>query len=350
MRPLASMDRLQRTAIVPAMTLLLAIAAAPAGCSRKPAAPAHSDAGSPEPGSSGSATPPAADATPMLVKWANGEPVALVRTREGVVARAITSGRSVLLWTGAATFVVHDAELDLVWAQASAVLDVIDLRATDQKMVRAIATGLPAVPIAILRTTADGTHASTSPSGCDSGKALGLEWTEQPHLKFMDSPSAGWVMPQGAKLVGANWLRKNLSRPRQAGRVARVDFPSAAGAPPSPFSALPKCAADFCGRAIPFDGSGAQLVVTSFERGDCEHLGCHVYNPETKQLATPPAADAWDELAKVPSGSCGTYRFDGSGKRFLAGTQLCSVRARCEDLGGTGVGWLAGGRDVGRGD
>jgi hypothetical protein len=274
--------------------------------------------------------------------------VALVWTKEGVVARDVAGGRSRVLWRGAAERVVLDAELDLVWIQASATLDAVDLRAAGDGGV-AVARGLPSgVPheITVTRTVDGGTHVSVPSTSCDAGHVISLEWRAEPRLQTLDEQTARWVEPSGAALVGAAWLRAQLARGPGATPVTARGFPlgPVSGAPLLPSSG---CAWDGCGRHVPFGGNGVELVVTSAERGDCLHLGCRLYDPAKKTFATPPAATAWGPLAATPEGTCGVYHFDRSAKRFLIGTSLCAVGGACEDLGGEAVGWLAGGVDVG---
>jgi hypothetical protein len=238
-----------------------------------------------------------------------------------------------------------DAKLDLLWVQGPESLDVIDLRAATDEVV-AVARGLPpALPISVTRTTDGGSHASASPSSCDSGRSLELAWKAPPRLTLLDA--RGWAEPAGSRLVGAAWLGAQLARAPGAVRVARRDFPFD-GSPAAPLSARgARCPAAPCGRPISFDGSGVQLVVTSFDQGDCIHLGCHLYDPAAKKFATPPVARAWGDLDRTPAGPCGVYHFDRSGKRFLVETSLCAVGGACQDLGGDAVGWLSGGVDVG---
>ncbi|APR81555.1 Hypothetical protein A7982_06904 [Minicystis rosea] len=285
---------------------------------------------------------------PSTLQWAGDEPAAIVRTPDAVMVKAVESGRSRLLRKGASVWVVHDPALDLVWVQGNDTLDVIDLRDGKNEVV-AIATGLPtAVPIGILRTTDGGSHASTSPSGCDSGRTLTLDWESTPRLRYLDDASAGWVEPRGAALVGSSWLRAELGRAQVKDRVVRRDFPTEGARPAGPLASLgAKCAAASCGRPMSFDGSGLQIVVTSFEQGDCQHWGCHLYDPARKQLATPPLPISWGALGKVPGGSCGVYHFDRTGKRFLIEGRLCTVGGTCTELGSEGLGFLAGGADVG---
>jgi hypothetical protein len=306
-------------------------------CSRKSAPPTQD------------AAPPATTSEPRssALQWAGNEPTALVRTREAVLARAIESGRTRVLWTGAASWVFLDTTLDLVWIQGAATLDVIDLRAPADEVV-AVAEGLPgALPISITRTTDAGTHASASPSGCDSGRSLALAWNATPRLQLLDA--RGWTEPEGARLVGAAWLDAQLTRAPGAVRAARREF-LLDGSPAAPaFSRRgSKCPASPCGSPIPFDGSGVELVVTSFEQGDCVHLACHLYDPAAKKFATPPLARSWADLDRTSGGPCGVYHFDRSGKHYLIETNLCTVGGACRDLGGDAVGWLSGrGADVG---
>jgi hypothetical protein len=284
------------------------------------------------------------------MQWARNDAVAVVHTRDSVIARTTDGRRSRVLWTGVATWVVLDSALDLVWVQGNETLDVIDLRAESDEVV-AVAKGLPAaLPITIIRTTSTATHASASPSSCDSGRSLTLEWKEDPRLRLLDARAAGWTDPEGATLVGASWLRKQLARPRREDHAPRREFPFSEAPPGSPFSARQsKCPAAPCGMPISFDGSGVELVVTSLEQGDCLHLGCHLYDPAKKKFATPPSPTTWGEIESIPSGPCGPYHFDRAGKHFLIDRTLCAVGGLCQDLGGQAVGWLSAGVDVGSG-
>jgi hypothetical protein len=314
----------------------LALALILPACSQKPAPPTQ--------GAATRAT--ASEPRSSALQWAGDEPTALVRTHGAVLAQGVRSGRSRVLWTGAASWVFLDTTLDLVWVQGAESLDVIDVRAATDEVV-AIARGLPsALPISITRTTDGGSHATASPSGCDSGRTLALEWEAPPRLRLLDT--RGWTKPEGARLVGAAWLDAQIARPPGAVNVERREFPLD-GSPVGPaFSGRgSRCPAAPCGRPIPFDGSGVQLVVTSFDQGDCVHLGCHLYDPAAKKFATPPMARSWGDLDRTPAGPCGVYHFDRTGKRFLVETSLCAVGGACQDLGGDAVGWLSGGVDVG---
>jgi hypothetical protein len=223
-------------------------------------------------------------------------------------------------------------------------LDVIDLRAGGNGEVVAIARGLPAsVPISVMRKLEGGAHVSVSDTPCDIGRSLALHWEDDSRLQYVDGETAGWVEPRGSTLVGASWLRAELARQPRTKPVVRRDFPL--DGPAAPLSVLPsKCAWGACGRPIPFDGSGVEIVVTSFERGDCVHLGCNLYDPAKNKFGTPPVATTWGKLDDVPPGPCGVYHFDRTGARFLVQTSLCVVGGKCEALGGDAVGWL--GEDV----
>ena len=337
---LSSPQGLPTTARVFALFLVGALALA-GGCNK------------PTPSTQGAASttaigPAAADARTSALSWAGQEPVALVHTRDAVLARAVEGGRSRVLWTGTATEVVLDAALDLVWVQGNEALDVIDLRARKDNVV-GIARGLPSgVPISVTRRMGGGAHASVPPGSCDIGRSLELDWQNHPRLQYLDGNTAGWVEPGSATLIGAPWLRAELAREPGITHAMLRGFPLGGPAPAAPFAARqPKCAWGGCGRPIPFDGSGVELVVTSFERDDCAHLGCHLYDPAKKKFATPPVATAWGAIDAVPSGPCGVYHFDRSGKRFLIRTSVCKVGGKCEDLGGDAVGWLSGDVSVG---
>jgi hypothetical protein len=281
--------------------------------------------------------------------FAGDEPVALVLRNGALVAHAVESGRERVLWSGTLARVVLDATLDLIWVQSSAALEVVDLRAPGDAVIP-IAQGLVSerpVEITVMRTTDGGKHLSLPSTHCDTSRLLSIQWADPPRFDYVGEP---WGEAPPAVLTGAPWLLAQLGRGPGSNGVSHRDFPYGKPAPGSPFAGLAsKCGWDGCGMMVPFDGSGVMLVVTTSERGDCQLLRCHLYDPVKKAFGTPPRASTWGALATTPAGSCGPYHFDRAGKRLLHGTSFCTVGSGCEDLGGDAEGWLSGGVDVGAG-
>lgn len=211
-----------------------------------------------------------------------------------------------------------------------------------------IATGLPEGKQIQIGREVGGKHVHlATPEVCVQTSDLYLDWTREPRLRFIagDKDEEKGAM-ESAKLVGTSFLRDQLTRAPGTGSVTRRDFVLAPKGP-LPSSRLACGSTDLCGAAILFDGQGRLLVLTDHSEGDCQHYGCRLYDPATKKLASPPLGESWGELDKVPAGACGLYHFDRSGKRFLIESKACTVGGTCQELGGTAIGWLGGGTDVG---
>ena len=291
-------------------------------------------------------TPP--DLGDSILHWANEEPVILVTNDVGLIARAMDSGRTKVLRAGPAEWVLLDTELELAWIQGQASLHVLDLRRPSEKAVL-IAQGLTgSLKVQIDRDTgAESTHLEV-PEVCVQPADLFLEWNREPILHVLaGDPEEEKRQMGSASLVGTAWLRAELGRASTGPSVARLEFGPASAAL-KPANTL-KCAllGDWCGKALPFDGSGRMLLLTDYSEGDCQHYGCRLYDPATKKYATPPDASSWTEMAKVAPGPCGPYHFDHAGKYFFNQERVCKVGGSCEKLGGRGIGWIGGGTDVG---
>lgn len=274
-----------------------------------------------------------------VLRWTDGEGVALIHGKEGVMARAVHSGRSRILRAGLVDRVVLDTERDLVWIQAQSTLEVIDLREGGAvPLVVAIGTP-PGVPIEVLREVNGRTHTSMpEPSGCVRDSLVKLTWSETSKLEIMSAENGGaWRDLPGITLAGAVWLRAQINRPSGDSKVKRIDFPFSGPHPALlPASELHCDGTPMCGASVPFDRTGLQLVVTGYEEGDCQHFTCHLYDPATKKVN--------------PASACGPFRFDRAGEHYLIADTLCAARGDCQHLDAEAAGWVSGGVTVGVGD
>jgi hypothetical protein len=292
-------------------------------------------------------SPAPADPPESLLRWAGDEPTAIVVREGALIARALDSGRTRTLRADSTQSALLDPALDLLWIQGPTTLDVLDLRAGGAPVPIAIA--LPVGPRIQVDRDLDGKQVHlASPDVCIQASDLFLDWTAEPHVQLIGGdPEEEKRATDPAALVGRAWLRAQAGRVAHRSPPERRDFSSAKPAPAVARAGLTCSTTEECGRAIPFDGSGRLLVVVEHSLGDCHHYGCRLYEPATHRFATPPAAAAWGTRAGGPTGPCGLYRFDRSGRRFLAGDQVCAVGGACEDLGGDAKGWLVPGADVG---
>lgn len=283
-----------------------------------------------------------------VIEWARGRATAIVQTDDAVVALAVDSGERRVLYAGSALGVILDPSLNLLWVQTQGSLRVIDLeeRAGATTL---IATGLPEnVPIQIVHEIGERRVLLAAPNVCIQPDELRLEWTVTPRLDFVkSSTSEGGAVVAQPVLVGLAWLSEQLTRVHSKYTISRRDFVTgpASSIAEWPARRLACARSELCARAIPFDVRGRLLVMTDYFEGDCQHYGCRLYNPASRRLLPLPTAEGY--LESSGSGACGLYHFDHSGERYLIGEVMCTLDDKCQRLGGTAIGWLSGGTDVG---
>lgn len=271
-----------------------------------------------------------------VVAWAGSERVAVVSGKEGVVAKAVDSGKTRVLHAGPVQRATLDTELELLWIQTQTSLKVVDLRDAKTDAIL-VADGLPAgVPLDVHREIGRDRHTSLpEPSGCMTSTLLTVTWSEASRMEQITDN--GTAPPPGATLPGSEWLRAQLHRPRGSAKVVVEAISYLPPAAPLPLAADLHCQGDpFCGVSVPFGRTGRQLVVTKHEEGDCHHFTCRIYDPATKKAE--------------PPGTCGPFRFDRSGERYLVEGRACMAQGACQDLGGEAIGWLSGGVTAGSSD
>src|SRR5262245_60039467 len=86
---------------------------------RTPVVSVVQDAGAEDAGS----PPPAVQVRDSILRWAGDEPVAVIHAGGKVVASALDSGRSKVLWAEGANKVLLDTALDLIWIQSLTTLE-----------------------------------------------------------------------------------------------------------------------------------------------------------------------------------------------------------------------------------
>jgi hypothetical protein len=311
---------------------LLIVASWAAGCDYAQAQPA----------------PPASTAAfaDTLRKAAGAQPVFFLLADGAVEARSVEGALRRTIVSAPVQEGLYDAALDLLWVRREGRLEVVDLRKANP------------VPVPIVADMGDegefvietrDKRTLRIPGVCVVRGSVEVKWVDHPsvHVRGFDEGE-----PPKPRLVGANWLKQELKRDRRDVKLERATLPAFGATPVVKLpKKLAKCASPAeCGTAIPFGGSGWQLVYAGEDQGeDCQHYRCLLRDPATGKFGKPPVPATW--LPNVNSsviGSCGPYRFDLSGKWYSSENQLCAAGGTCRALGAAlMLGWLDGEQDVG---
>lgn len=310
----------------------LLVAAGLAGCN-------HAQAQQPSPA-------PVASFADTLRKAAAGQPVFFLLAAGVVEARSVndTVRRSVV--AAPVQEALYDPALDLLWVRREGRLEAVDLRKANPTPVPIVAD-MGEEGEFVVRTK--GKRILRIRGECVVRGSIEVKWFDHPSVNLLGFDEGE---PPKPRLVGANWLVQELDRGVREVKVQRTSLP-ALGAPP--IVKLPKkvarCATPAqCGTAVPFGGSGWQLVYAGEDDGeDCQHYRCLLRDPATERFGKPPLPATWLPTANsTVIGSCGPYRFDLSGKWYGTETQLCATGGACRSLGDAlMLGWLDGEQDVG---
>jgi hypothetical protein len=209
----------------------------------------------------------------------------------------------------------YDPALDLVWFTGNGMLQVIDLREAAHKPV-VIAKKFPKVGFSVVGVSAAGyVVADTDSAKLTIGKKSKItpEVWEGPDGPSDPDSAAKVKQIKKVKLVGAKWLGKLAKRKARAG-VSRKPADMPLVVVPADLCSNKECTA----ASVAFGATKLQLVETW---GNDTH-GCVLYDPATKQFATPSdPQSSWGKTAAP--GSCGEYWFDGDGKSYYSATRHC---------------------------
>jgi hypothetical protein len=289
---------------------------------------------------------PTATLADTLRKAAGEQPVFFLLAGGAVEARSANESMKRSIVAAPVQEALYDAALELLWVHREGRLEVVDLRKANPTPVPIVANmgdeGEFVIQTKDKRTL-------RIPDACVVRGSIEVKWLDHPsvHLRGFDEGE-----PPKPRLVGTNWLVQELKRGAREIKVERVTLPVFGTSPTVKLpKRLAKCAAPAqCGTAVPFGGSGWQLVYAGEDDGeDCQHYRCLLRDPATGRFGRPPLPATWSPTANTAViGSCGPYRFDLSGKWYGTGNQLCATGGTCRTLGDAlMLGWLDGGQDVG---
>lgn len=274
---------------------------------------------------------------PAAPAWPARDELFLVKVGTRLELRA-ASGFAHLL-AESVQIALHDPALELVWLSDGQTLSVIDLRAPALQSVVPVVIAR-ALPPHVELHVARGEHRVGLNDACDVAPVLMLRWTSEPWIESDDGEGL-------TRLEGRSWLAREIERPVRGTAAERWFHPSDARVELPPERT--RCEdTEWCGTSQTLGASGLLLVLTEQSQGaDCWHFGCVLFNPQNGTFATSPEPERWGSAADTPSGSCGPYRFDATGRWLLVDELLCAVGDGCEPLGGFGIGWLTPGTTVG---
>lgn len=279
-----------------------------------------------------------------LAAEADGAPVLLVATEDGLVAR--TPER--VLRTLAPGFIDeagYDAATELVFVRREGRFEVVDLREPDPQplaLLRELPDEMPLQVLAGGRTIYD--EDPRAPA------YLVFRWSSQPSLdvELTIEDLASEEMVAEARLTtvaGTDWIAAHHARaprgpqapaPRDADRVAGLDEEECYDE-------------EVCGSAQHFGDTGWVLFVAGYGCGDYCYWSCLLSNPDSGQVAVPTRTepDGWQEPAAMADhGACGPYYFDRERARFAHGELLCAPGAGCAAMGGKVLGFLSPGPTI----
>jgi hypothetical protein len=308
-----------------------------------------------EPPSSAEPATPAAPGSPELdpadsfLVGTQGESVSL-RSLRGPTRTVVPAVSS---W-------LYDPAHGLLWFLDEERLAVADLRAGPPTTI--LGEGIPAVGSIWVKWPQSSAVQFVRPeTGCDeSSDAVEIKVGSKPSLRMVEADRRRSLSRDGLR-----WLQAQAKRTESPSPLTE-NFDSGAHrvALPKGWSGCDE--AERCGYSAAFGAGPLRLVLVRDNLGaDCFHRGCLLFDPRTKQFASPPVLvdeggtpslaptpPRWTNAREAAPGSCGAYSFDVQGTTFLAHRFLCrldeaKVNAACEELPGEAIGWLRPGRVAG---
>ncbi len=316
-------------------------------------APVTASAPPPEPEKSTAAAPSAAPEGAL-------DPATsfLVGTQGEAVSLRSLDGRSRIVVPGLSSW-QYDPTHGLLWFLDEDRLGVADLRVegSPKPLAKKVPEGLE---IWVDWPTSKSRYVRPE-TGCEeTSNAVEIKLGKKPSLRLVETGARRALSEEGRR-----WLEGQAKRVESPPSLTEA-FDTDAGR-----VALPKgwsgCDdSERCGRSASFGASPLRLVLARDTQGaDCFQRRCLLFDPATKQFASPPVlVDAqgtpslpagpprWASATEAIPGSCGPYRFDGQGTTFVVLQYLCKLDASktgaaCEELPGEGIGWLRPGAVVG---
>jgi hypothetical protein len=293
------------------------------------------------------AAPPAQPIRESLLEAAAGRPLLLALDGEGrLVARTVDGAFSRTLLPGPYGAGVADAQRDLVWLRGERALDVLDLRATSLAPVTVVTypdgalEKLGAELAEPPRWSSDRALFVQVATPCRRSAGLVLEWARD------GASAAAWAA--GFRAVAKSWLFAEERRTRN--ELGPEPYPTGHLRRKAPAN-VGTCKHDGrtevgrrrCGEAVPFGGTGLELVVVGASTERCPAEQCALVNPRSKKVSPVPGFALDDEAAA----SCGPFWFDRTGRFFLVGERVCTATLECTVVGRRALGWLEGGHLVG---
>ena len=299
----------------------------------------------PENGSSAQEAPPTLyDA---LTAEAGAEPVLLVSTDSGIVARTPQRVLRTIV-EGSIDQSRYDYAGDMLFIMRAGTLAVVDVREPAPEPI-ALVGGIPAELPINLRTAKRGLFDNTG----QEAQYLAIVWSAEPKLgiEYNIEDLADEELVAAAKqatLVGREWLVANHDRTLRATAVPKARPAEQVG----DLEELGCEDEEMCGTAQHFGTTGWQLFVSTYECGDFCHWSCLLLDPATDKVANPDQAGspAWqaldDDDAMEAQGSCGPFQFNREQTMFATGDELCTIGAGCSKMGGRILGFLAPGPTI----
>ncbi|HTJ46628.1 MAG TPA: hypothetical protein VL463_31195 [Kofleriaceae bacterium] len=273
-------------------------------------------------------------ALPLLLFAANAAADPAIPTNLAVYGPSGLQLAGATLFKGPVDGAEYDAAHELIWFKSKDTLQVIDLRDAAKKPV-VIAKKVPTDSWAVsglseAQHNTDYTniftiiHLDKKPYA-EAGQGAYMEVDGESDARLTKKVDK-------VKIVGTKWVKAQL------GRIA-VEEPKERAEPPKvAIKVSPDDCEDeeICGTAQWLGGSPYQLLIVEHTCGDACHQACVLYDPKSKQFASPLTAATWGALDKAEKGGCEGYMVEPNNGRYFAkdtGT-LCTLGAKstCSDL------------------